>query len=1188
MPTPADAIVLLLDAGASTVAWARDVLPAAEVDAALGGGLAAAANGVGAMGTPVLPRPADSTAPPPNPRVFDVLRSAAMRLVATRFCYYSKQDRMGLVVMGQPVDSNEAVEDGGGASGSDDDEEETGGDTSTSHGGEHGGIDGEEAAEDSASLVHPVVKVTFDLMRKLRELPISGAETVFRDGIVRAGGHMMVMTANTKLTRRILLFTDARTTCTDEDEELLIEAVGAMHTEGVRLDVVIPGLATLPEYDGDEEAWEEAPEGEDDGSDGESAAGSSSPAGGECKRRKHQRGAPPDSDGRMDVEQAATAGANHGSQESEEDEEQEEVESVSNPILSRAFAPDDVDAEVRARLEHSAAAGGMRKTEAHVRNEALLRRAAAVTGGMSLSMAALIDYLSEPRKRSVRAVAKYAGTLSLSPSVHIPVRAYTATAEVRLPTCKRLSWARTLEAGHHVVAARQTTFSTLDKPDETLDEEDIMPAYAYGSDIVPVSAEVDAALVRCASGPKSLRVLGFVPLTAIPQAYFLSSVDAVVAMGEVPESRASLAALATAMRRCKRGAIARLVNREDAAPQLKFLWADQLPAVEASDSGEEDDDWEDSQEAASGRARRHARPFLYMVTMPLADGIRTYTFPSMQPKLDILTTQKRDAVDALFHAYDMDAPSTTDSATSAMRDDDDDDEDGTPESQNSDAMAKADCVAGRALDCAAIFNPAIHLFFAATVQRALDGVTGTALPALPPALSAPMTPVAYVRDSSAATAAVGRFAELLPTRRVDPRSVRKEREYFAANRDGSKQLLGAFLPDEYGDTDDNIAAETDLPEAANSRASTVATAAASSTEAMAVTEAADPPSTVVVPSSADGPMLPKAAQSIDVRGAEVTPSVAATAGRDHHAVAHSPTVALSAAVEEASEITAAPPVGGPSTPIAVAPAPAAATAGAPTRPTDDAAPRLLGDSDDEDDGGGGFHGSTNGVFDVRALRAQIEATQLVSDSQAESHLFSYATRTTGRCGAAATPGGITNPPLSNDSAAAAAATATAAAPPPPVVCALGADDPVADFAAMLANADADAQVAAEMLTDTFRSRVRAGDASGAAAALRALRTGCVTACIGDEFNRAARKLLAAARATSPFLAHPAVAFLGHLFRTPATEGGGLDVLRLVTEAEGGGHACAGVTPAVVTDFARHVAAAAAREVSAPPRLPSST
>lgn len=102
MPSPADAIVLLLDAGASTVAWARDVLPSAEVDAALGSGLVAAANGGGgdvggdgAEGSAAPPRPADSTAPPPNPRVFDVLRSAAMRLVATRFCYFSKQDRMG-------------------------------------------------------------------------------------------------------------------------------------------------------------------------------------------------------------------------------------------------------------------------------------------------------------------------------------------------------------------------------------------------------------------------------------------------------------------------------------------------------------------------------------------------------------------------------------------------------------------------------------------------------------------------------------------------------------------------------------------------------------------------------------------------------------------------------------------------------------------------------------------------------------------------------------------------------------------------------------------------------------------------------------------------------------------------------------------------------------------------------------
>lgn len=81
----------------------------------------------------------------------------------------------GLVVMGQPVNSDDEDEDGVAASGSDDDEEEDGGDASAGRDGEKAGDDGEEAAEeDSASLVHPVTKVTFDLMRKLRELPISG------------------------------------------------------------------------------------------------------------------------------------------------------------------------------------------------------------------------------------------------------------------------------------------------------------------------------------------------------------------------------------------------------------------------------------------------------------------------------------------------------------------------------------------------------------------------------------------------------------------------------------------------------------------------------------------------------------------------------------------------------------------------------------------------------------------------------------------------------------------------------------------------------------------------------------------------------------------------------------------------------------------------------------------------------
>jgi len=111
MPTMRDAIILLLDAGETTVAWARDALPPAEVDAVLGrpaadgggdggggtgdgGGESDDGDGDGGGGQESAAA-AESAGPPPNPRVFDVLRAAATRVVATRFCYFSKQDRLG-------------------------------------------------------------------------------------------------------------------------------------------------------------------------------------------------------------------------------------------------------------------------------------------------------------------------------------------------------------------------------------------------------------------------------------------------------------------------------------------------------------------------------------------------------------------------------------------------------------------------------------------------------------------------------------------------------------------------------------------------------------------------------------------------------------------------------------------------------------------------------------------------------------------------------------------------------------------------------------------------------------------------------------------------------------------------------------------------------------------------------------
>lgn len=80
----------------------------------------------------------------------------------------------GLVVMGQPVAGSDDEDEGD--SSSDSEEEEADGDTSPGGGGKEGGRDKEVGVveEDSASLMHPVTKVSFALMQKLRDLPIAG------------------------------------------------------------------------------------------------------------------------------------------------------------------------------------------------------------------------------------------------------------------------------------------------------------------------------------------------------------------------------------------------------------------------------------------------------------------------------------------------------------------------------------------------------------------------------------------------------------------------------------------------------------------------------------------------------------------------------------------------------------------------------------------------------------------------------------------------------------------------------------------------------------------------------------------------------------------------------------------------------------------------------------------------------
>lgn len=309
---------------------------------------------------------------------------------------------------------------------------------------------------------------------------------------------------------------------------------------------------------------------------------------------------------------------------------------------------------------------------------------ARATGGIVLSAEEASEEVDRPKAPVKRPVARFRGTLDIGKQVKIPVKTYINVLKATKETAIKLSWAASRAAGTPVGVHVETLHVTAATDEEPLEREQLLAAYPYGTDLVPIQTEAEESWAHHV--PRGISTIAFISRSKVPVRWFMSAVSSVIAMPGVPPARRAMDALVEALHAEDKGILARVVtSQRGGAPIMAFLW----PAIEVARD-----------------TMRVTGRFLYMAELPLREDVRNYPFASLHYTREGLPAEAGRAMDAFIDCRRLDSSSLL-----AANEKDGDDEEEQLE-----------------LDPAEHCNPSLDRFCCAVIQRALDGPDGVALP----------------------------------------------------------------------------------------------------------------------------------------------------------------------------------------------------------------------------------------------------------------------------------------------------------------------------------------------------------------------------------------------------------------------------------------------------------------------------
>lgn len=403
------------------------------------------------------------------------------------------------------------------------------------------------------------------------------------------------------------------------------------------------------------------------------------------------------------------------------------------------------------------------------------------TAGDMLVYHDALSNADSPRPRSKRPSVKFTGVLDIAGILKIPVKRYTYTAEVKPSAGTQLSWEETKRTGQLVKVITDTNFVRAITDDQPLSLEDIIDAYHYGPNVVPVPNSeteqqpgdgADDSIKWSCHLERGLHVIGFVRQSSVPENLFMTSTDVVIPMKESEEAVRMLSALVLALHRDKLGILVRSVmpNR-GGAPDLTYLW----PQIE------------------SDRCTKAEKNYFFFATqLPMREDVKNLGFASIQDQIKDVSSSSFVAMEQFISASMLPDPDNTE-----------DDRNEDQEENNEDEAHNI-----QILNTTKIANPNLHWFNLCILHRIINGSECTNVPAVPKWHSKLLDPISFLNEDALDKhqEAVQELKTSVPILPVRQRKKKTRRSHTAIN--ANEASIGQFLPDENGGdgdgNDDNV------------------------------------------------------------------------------------------------------------------------------------------------------------------------------------------------------------------------------------------------------------------------------------------------------------------------------------------------------------------------------------------------
>uniref|UniRef100_A0A131Z019 ATP-dependent DNA helicase II subunit 2 n=1 Tax=Rhipicephalus appendiculatus TaxID=34631 RepID=A0A131Z019_RHIAP len=181
----------------------------------------------------------------------------------------------------------------------------------------------------------------------------------------------------------------------------------------------------------------------------------------------------------------------------------------------------------------------------------------------SQAMPALMSY----EKKRTRPTP-WNANLEIGPDISIPISSYIKVVEV-----KPKPWKQCVAKRPAVPVRCDTVYYRNDEKESEVEKDGTIPAYRYGSTLVPFTDENRAAMEGSKAGSgRGLQVLGFTDEANIKRHYYMGDKTSYVVARKGDESAgAALSALIQALKKSKMVAIVRYAFSDKSAPRMGFL-----------------------------------------------------------------------------------------------------------------------------------------------------------------------------------------------------------------------------------------------------------------------------------------------------------------------------------------------------------------------------------------------------------------------------------------------------------------------------------------------------------------------------------------------------------------------------------------------------------------------------------------